>query len=106
SSLTIQSKKYFDTKGAEANKHPLGTGPFKFVSNTPGVEVVLESTGVKHPFRDTPSFKKIVLREIPDAAARLAQVQSGTVDMAFLSPDLVPEAKTAKLGLVKTGDVE
>lgn len=106
SSLTIQSKKYFDAKGDEANKHPLGTGPFKFVSNTPGVQVVLESTGVKHPFRDTPSFQKIVLREIPDAAARLAQVQSGTVDMAFLSPDLVPEAKAAKLNLFKTGEVE
>jgi peptide/nickel transport system substrate-binding protein len=106
SSLTIQSKKYFDEKGAEANKHPLGTGPFKFVSNTPGVQVVLEATGVKHPFRDTPAFKKIVLREIPDSAARLAQVQGGAVDMAFLSPDLVGEAQAAGLRLVKTGEVE
>jgi peptide/nickel transport system substrate-binding protein len=106
SSLTIQSKKYFDEKGAEANKHPLGTGPFKFVSNTPGVQVVLEATGTKHPFRETPSFKKIVLREIPDSAARLAQVQSGAVDMAFLSPDLVGEAKAAGLTLFKTGEVE
>lgn len=103
--MTIQSKKYFDEKGDEANKHPLGTGPFKFVSNTPGVEVVLESID-SHPFRGVTAFKKLVIKEIPDSAARLAQVQGGAVDLALLDPSLIGEAEAASLKIFTIRDVE
>src|SRR2546422_3855573 len=37
-------KKYLTQVGDEGfRKHPIGAGPYKFVSHTPGVEVVLEA---------------------------------------------------------------
>lgn len=104
-SITIQSKKYFDEKPDEALVHPLGTGPFKFVSNSPGVEVILEAVD-SHPFRSVSAFKKVTLKEIPDAAARLAQVQGGAVDLALLDPSLVGEASAANLGIITSDEVE
>jgi peptide/nickel transport system substrate-binding protein len=89
--MPVWSKKYFDEEGAAANEHPIGTGPWKFVSATPGVEVKLEA--VPDHWRQTPAFKNLTIKEIPDAAARLAQLQSGAVDIAPLDPELAPEAE-------------
>ena len=105
SSLTIQSKKYFEEKPKLALRHPLGSGPWEYVSNRQGVQIVLQSTG-EHPWRKVPDFQRLVVKEIPDAAARLAQIQSGGLDMAFLDPALVKEAEAANLNIVKTGEVE
>ena len=94
---TITSKKYFDeTPVEEANDHPIGTGPFKFVSGTPGLEIELEAVP-GHPWRQTPSFERLTLLEVADGAARLAQVQSGEVDIALLDSQLVGEATAAGL---------
>ena len=87
----IQSKKYWTEKPAEAAQRPLGTGPFKFVSGTPGVEVKLEA--VPNHWRKTSAFKALTLKVITDEAARLAQVQAGAVDLAVLTPRLSVEAK-------------
>ena len=104
-SITIQSKKYFDEDKDKANVHPLGTGPYKFVSNAPGVEVVLEAVD-SHPFRDAPTFKKLVIKEIADQAARLAQVQAGSLDLALGDSGLVGEAEAAGVRIQKIDDVE
>jgi len=40
----IVPKKYFESVGADGfKKQPVGLGPYKFVSNTPGVELVMEA---------------------------------------------------------------
>src|SRR5215468_6809964 len=40
----VVPKKYLTQVGEEGfRKHPIGAGPYKFVSHTPGVEVVLEA---------------------------------------------------------------
>ena len=40
----VVPKKYLTQVGDEGfRKHPIGAGPYKFVSHTPGVEVVLEA---------------------------------------------------------------
>jgi peptide/nickel transport system substrate-binding protein len=94
--LTIHSKKYFDAVGAEkANTHPIGTGPFEFVSAKPGVEIQLKTN--KEYWGTVSPFEKLTLLEIPDGAARLAQVQSGAVDIAQLDSELFGEAQAAGL---------
>jgi peptide/nickel transport system substrate-binding protein len=94
--MTVTSKKYFDeTPVEEANKHPIGTGPFKFVSSTPGVEIRLDAN--KDYWGTVPAFDHLVMQEIPDGAARLVQVQSGAVDIAQLDAELSGEATAAGL---------
>ncbi len=94
--MTITSKKYFDENPPEVTRnHPVGSGPFEFVSAKPGVEIQLKANpdywGTK------PAFEKLTLLEIPDGAARLAQVQSGAVDIAQLDSELFGEAQAANL---------
>jgi len=62
-------------------KAPVGAGPYKFVSFTPGVELVLES--FDQYWRKPPSVKRLVFRVIPDEATRLAALKRGEVDIAY-----------------------
>jgi len=103
SGFHVSSKRYHDEMGEEANDHPIGTGPWKFVSSTPGVEVVLEA--VDDHWYQSPSFDRLVLQEIPDPAARLVQVQSGAVDIAQLDASLTGEALAAELTIDGVPDV-
>jgi ABC-type transport system substrate-binding protein len=102
--LWIASKKYHDEMGAEAEMtHPIGTGAFKYVSGTVGVEIVMEA--VEDHWRHPPGFDRLVFKEIPDAAARLVQVQSGAVDIASLDAKLIGEAESAALRTVSVPDI-
>jgi peptide/nickel transport system substrate-binding protein len=78
----IVPKKYVERVGDEGfKKAPIGAGPYKFVSFTPGVEVVMDA--FDRYWRKTPSVKRIVFRSIPDEATRLAALKNGEVDLAY-----------------------
>ena len=62
-------------------KAPIGAGPYKFVSFTPGVELVLEA--FERYWRKTPSVKRIVMKVIPDESTRLAALKRGEIDIAY-----------------------
>jgi peptide/nickel transport system substrate-binding protein len=97
--LQVVPKKYHDEKGADAeNTHPISTGPWKYVSGTPGVEVVLEA--VKDHWRKPPAFDRLIYKQIDDEAARLVQIQSGAVDIASVDSSLIGEAKAAGLEII------
>src|SRR3569623_1357957 len=67
----IVPKKYVQEVGDEGfKKAPVGAGPYKFVSFTPGVELVLEA--FEGYWRKTPSVKRLVMKVIPDESTRLA----------------------------------
>jgi peptide/nickel transport system substrate-binding protein len=78
----IVPKKYVEKVGDEGFKRaPVGAGPYRFVSFTPGVELVLES--FDQYWRKPPSVKRLVLRAIPDESTRLAALKRGEVDIAY-----------------------
>ncbi len=78
----IVPKKYVEQVGDEGyKKAPIGAGPYKFVSFTPGVELVLEA--FDGYWRKAPSVKRLVFRVIPDEATRLAALKRGEVDIAY-----------------------
>jgi len=78
----IVPKKYVEQVGDEGfKKAPIGAGPYKFVSFTPGVELVCES--FDGYWRKPPAIKRLVFRVIPDEATRLAALQRGEVDIAY-----------------------
>src|SRR5213083_267038 len=78
----IVPKKYVEKVGDEGfKKAPIGAGPYRFVSFTPGVELVMEA--VEGYWRKTPSVKRLVLRVIPDPATRYAALKSGEIDVTY-----------------------
>jgi peptide/nickel transport system substrate-binding protein len=78
----VVPKKYVEKVGDDGfKKAPIGTGPYKFVSFTPGVELVLEAN--ENYWRKVPSVKRLVLKVIPDEATRLAALKRGEIDVAY-----------------------
>jgi peptide/nickel transport system substrate-binding protein len=78
----VVPKKYVDQVGGDSfKKSPVGAGPYKFVSFTPGVELVLEA--FEQYWRTPPRVRRLVFRVIPDEAARLVALKRGEVDVAY-----------------------
>src|SRR5881394_32879 len=79
----IVPKKYVEKVGDEGfKKAPIGAGPYRFVSFTPGVELVMEA--FDGYWRKTPSVKRLVFKAIPDETTRLAMVKRGEADIAYV----------------------
>ena len=78
----IVPKKYVEKVGEEGyKKAPVGAGPYKFVSFTPGIEMVMEA--FDGYWRKTPSVKRLVFRVISDESTRLAALKRGEVDIVY-----------------------
>jgi peptide/nickel transport system substrate-binding protein len=99
----VLPKKYLEKVGVEGFKqHPIGMGPYKFVSHTPGIELVLEANAAywRHP----PYIKRIIMKGVPEGTTRLAMLKRGEADIAFaLEGEVAEEVKRdPKLTLVDT----
>jgi peptide/nickel transport system substrate-binding protein len=78
----IVPKKYVERVGDEGfAKAPIGAGPYRFVSATPGLELVLEA--FEGYWRKSPSVKRLVMKSIPDETTRAAALKRGEVDIAY-----------------------
>jgi peptide/nickel transport system substrate-binding protein len=78
----IVPKKYVEKVGEEGfKKAPIGAGPYRFVSFTPGVELVMEA--FDGYWRKTPAVKRLVFKVIPDETTRLAALKRGEVDIVY-----------------------
>src|SRR5213595_610637 len=89
----IVPKKYIEQVGDDAFKQrPIGLGPYKFVSQTPGIELVLEAN--ESYWRKVPHVKRLVFKSVPDPSTRMAMLKRGEVDLAYLLP--VPLAEEAQ----------
>jgi len=76
--------------GANFSRHPIGSGPFRFVQQSQDEEVVLE----RNPeyFRDAPQIIRVRFRVVPDGVVRALELRKGSADleMSSLSPDIIP----------------
>ncbi|MET0772319.1 MAG: ABC transporter substrate-binding protein [Candidatus Limnocylindrales bacterium] len=63
---------------------PIGTGPYKLVSFTPGESVVLEANDAYWGGR--PNVRNLTINIIADEQARLLALQDGTLDGSFYVP--------------------
>ena len=78
----VVPKKYMTQVGEEGfRKHPIGAGPFRFVSHTPGVEVVLEA--VPTYWRHAPYVKRVIMKSVPEGTTRVAMLKKGEADIAY-----------------------
>ena len=99
----VVPKKYIEKVGEEGfKKHPIGLGPYRFVSMTPGQEIVFEANETY--WRKKGSIKRVVIKGVPDRTTRLAMLKTGEADLGYLMVGV--EAATIqadpKLRLAKT----
>ena len=78
----VVPKKYVTQVGDEGfRKHPIGAGPYKFVSHKPGVEVLLEA--FPGYWRKVPNLKTVVMKSVPESTTRAVMLKSSEVDFGF-----------------------
>jgi peptide/nickel transport system substrate-binding protein len=78
----IVPKKYVEKVGEEGfKKHPIGAGPYRFVSFSPGVELVLEA--FDGYWRKTPSVKQLSFKVVTEISTRMAMLKRGEADIAY-----------------------
>jgi peptide/nickel transport system substrate-binding protein len=89
----IVPKAYVERVGDDGfRKAPVGLGPYKFISYTPGVELVMEAN--ENYWRKMPSVKRLVFKTVPESTTRLAMLKRGEVDIAYLLEG--PQAQEVK----------
>ena len=99
----IVPKKYIEKVGEEGFKrHPIGIGPYKFVRQSPGVEIVFEAN--EQYWRKKPVIKTVVIKGVPDRTTRLAMLKTGEADIGYLMVGLEAETirNDPKLRLART----
>jgi peptide/nickel transport system substrate-binding protein len=102
----IVPKNYVEQVGdAGFKKHPIGLGPYKFVSHTPGIELVMEA--FEGYWRKVPSVKRLVFKSVPEATTRFAMLKRGEVDVAYLldAPDALDVKRDSALRVVFSGGI-
>jgi len=86
----IVPKHYVEKVGEDGFKRaPIGAGPYKVVSFTPGVEIVMEA--FDEYWRKAPSVKRLVMRSVTEETTRAAALKGGEVDIAYLLSGPVAE---------------
>src|SRR5437870_5725576 len=96
----IVPKKYVERVGDDGfAKAPVGAGPYRVVSFTPGVELIMEA--FEGYWRKVPSVKRLVFRSMPDETTRAAALRAGDVDIVYLlsGPTAVDVKRTPGLRL-------
>jgi peptide/nickel transport system substrate-binding protein len=99
----VVPKKYLEQVGEEGfKKHPIGLGPYKFISHTPGVELVLEA--FEGYWRKVPNIKRLTIKSVPEESTRLAMLKKEEADFAAaMQGEIAEEVKRdPKLTLVDT----
>ena len=72
--------------GAEFARHPVGTGPFRFVEWSPGERIMLAAN--PNYWGGAPKIQHLVFVAIRDARQRLVALEGGAIDVAeTLSPE-------------------
>ncbi len=76
--------------GEEVSRHPVGSGPFRFVSAELDKEVVLE--GNPEYWGDKPHLSRVRLMVVPDVTTRALELRKGSADISpsnSLTSDMV-----------------
>jgi peptide/nickel transport system substrate-binding protein len=76
--------------GVELAAHPVGSGPFRFVSAEPDKEVVL--TRNQHYWGGPPKLDRVRFMVVPDATTRALELRKGSADVTInaLAYDTLP----------------
>jgi ABC-type transport system substrate-binding protein len=89
--LTMQSKARWDAGGKELyGQKVVGTGPFEFVERKVGAYVLYKR--VDNHWRQTPEYKELEFRWVPEGVTRLASMLAGEVHISDVDRALQKDA--------------
>lgn len=90
----VVPEKLIEEEGADAfAEHPVGTGPYRFVSRTQAQEIVLEAN--PDYWGEVPQVKDLTFKIMPDPSGSLAALQAGQVDIVTgLSADAAAQLES------------
>ncbi|WCK53477.1 ABC transporter substrate-binding protein [Aneurinibacillus sp. Ricciae_BoGa-3] len=92
--FAIGSPKAIKEEKDKFGQHPVGTGPFKFVSWNANDSITLQKND-GYWEKGAPKLDKLIFKVIPDNTARLTALQNGEIDvMDGLNPSDVPTVKS------------
>jgi len=76
--------------GADFAQHPVGSGPFRFVSSVQDEEVIFERNTLY--FRGPSQIERVRFRVVPEEVVRALELRKGTADVELNSftPDMIP----------------
>lgn len=80
----VVSEKEFTTNPEQAALHPVGTGPFKFVSWSKNDRCVYERNDTY--WGEKPKYKNLIIRTIVESNSRVIELESGNIDIAMDIP--------------------
>ncbi len=93
-SALVMPKDYTEKNGLEYfQRHPVGTGSFKFVRNVPGD--FNEYEAVDQHWKKVPDFKTLILMLVPDETTRVAMLKTGAADVTEVGIESGVEAEGA-----------
>ena len=102
SDLRMVSKAQWDKEGLEGfDKRPAGTGSYRYVDRKLGLSISYERVD-KHWAGETPDFKELEIRLVPEATTRLAMLLGGEAQMVDLPRELQQEAIGRGMKLVSS----
>jgi ABC-type transport system substrate-binding protein len=89
--LPMESKARWDAGGKELyNQKVVGTGPFEFVERKVGSHVLYRR--VENHWRQTPEYKELEFRWVPEGVTRLASLMAGEVHISDVDRALQKDA--------------
>ncbi|HUW23249.1 MAG TPA: ABC transporter substrate-binding protein, partial [bacterium] len=83
-----------DFNNHPANRHPIGTGPYRFVEWKTDERIVLEAN--EDYFEGRPYIGRIIYRIVPDQAVQFLELRKGTIDTMGLTPDQFQKEAVSK----------
>ncbi len=98
--MPMESKRYYEKDGAEAaRRHPLGTGPFVYGNWIAGDRY--ELTANKQYWGGAPKVDRLLIRQVPEAATRVAALLSGEAQIVEELPiDVLDQIKASRVAAV------
>jgi len=83
-----------DFNNHPANRHPIGTGPYRFVEWKTDERIVLEAN--EDYFEGRPYIDRIIYRIVPDQAVQFLELRKETIDTMGLTPDQFQKEAVSK----------
>ncbi|MFC2022233.1 ABC transporter substrate-binding protein, partial [Chloroflexota bacterium] len=103
--VPIFSKNYVETVGDdEASRHPIGTGPYKFLEHRTGEYVKHEA--LDEHWRIVPDFKYLIVKTVPELSTRVAMLRRGEIDVTDLSTELKSELEGYGFKVLRNKDAQ
>ncbi len=90
---------------SDFNRHPIGTGPYRFNNWDQGQSITLVKN--EDYFRKSPKIDKIIFKIVNDTKARVMQLKSGELDLAQVTPKDIETFKNDDnfvVDIMKTSD--